>query len=104
MTNDQRFTLYANVGRVFAQNPDGRVIELGKLAQDERGKYSFRLNGDGARGYGFASLDEALESLGLRITLPYMMEQFATAPDRSATRGLRTALRIDVSLSQSAPQ
>jgi hypothetical protein len=97
-TNDYRFILFEHVGKVYAENEEGIAIELGTLRQDERGKFGFRLNGDAARGYGFASVQDALANLVNKLSLAYVQAQFATTPGRRITTSMRRANRMEVRL------
>ena len=99
-TNEQQFTIYEHLGKVFAENHEGTTIELGTLWQDERGRFSFRLNGDLAKGYGFASIEAALRNLADKLSLSYMQSQFATASSRRTTTAMRRASRLDINLAE----
>jgi len=101
-TNENQFSIYEHTGKVFAENNEGTTIELGTLWQDERGKFSFRLNGELAKGYGFASADAALRNLADKLSLSYMQSQFASASSRRTTTAMRRASRLDVNLGETS--
>src|SRR5690606_40040762 len=101
-TNEYRFTIFEHVGKVYAENDEGTTIELGTLRQDERGKFGFRLTGDVARGYGFASVHDALANLADKLSLAFIQAQFATAPGRRLTTAMRRATRMEVRLDNAA--
>lgn len=101
-TNEYRFTLFEHVGKIYAENDEGTTIELGSLRQDERGKFGFRLNGDVAKGYGFASVKDALDNLVKKLSLAYVQAQFATTPARRITTAMRRADRMEVRLEETS--
>lgn len=101
-TNEYRFSLFEYVGKIYAENDEGTIIELGTLRQDERGKFDFHLKGDAAKGYGFASAQDALSSLIKKLSLAYVQAQFATAPSPRITTAMRRASRVEVRLDEAS--
>ncbi|GAA4330380.1 hypothetical protein GCM10023144_18020 [Pigmentiphaga soli] len=80
MTSTWKYTLYAAHGRIYAENVDGKLIDIGALHQ-EGGSYGFRLDTDNVRADGFDTPEQALRAIGSTVTLPYLDGQFTALAD-----------------------
>ncbi|MFY3385102.1 VCBS domain-containing protein [Paracidovorax sp. MALMAid1276] len=75
------FTLYALRGRVLASNVRGKLVDLGQLAQEGDGSWSYRLDGDQSTGSALGSADEALDHIARTTTFLFMDGQFTALED-----------------------
>jgi len=84
----------------LAENAAGKLIDLGTLRLDERGKFNFRLNSLPVSGYGFSSVAEALGNLAQKVTWPYLAGEFDQSRNRPATRATRLAPQVQITLEE----
>lgn len=75
------FTLYAVRDRVYASNVKHKLIDLGRLAQDVDGTYSYLLDGDKAAGGGFEAPGAALDHIAGTISFLFLDGQFTALED-----------------------
>lgn len=76
----QTYTLYASHGRIYAENRDGKLIDIGSLRK-EGNMYRCRLDADGVLGDGMESAERAMADLQQRVSFLYMDGQFTALPD-----------------------
>jgi hypothetical protein len=101
-TRSQPFTLYAAGGRVYASNVAQKLIDLGRLHHGEGG-ICWRLDGNGARGDGFFTEEEALRDIARNLRFLWLDGQFTAVADARAGVNLDGAARLDITLDELAP-
>ena len=75
-----RFTFHAAQGRLYARNPDGKVIDLGKLARQPDGSWHYLLDGNQLAG-GAATAEAAMADAAGRMGFLYLDGQFTAVAD-----------------------
>ena len=96
----QLFTLYASHGRIYAENGEGKLIDIGSLRKDGN-VYRCRLDSDGVSSDAMASPERAMADLQQRIDFLYLDGQFTALPDiRGQARLEPDAPSATITLSQ----
>lgn len=93
MAATNTFTLYASHGRIYAENVDGKLVDIGAL-QHTGDAWTFRLDADGIEGEALDTPAHALADIQERITFLYLDGQFTALPD----------VRDEARLTADAPQ
>lgn len=76
------YLLFLCEERIFAQNIDGHVIDIGGFSK-ENGKFSWRLDGNDEKGEGLSSESETLQDIAGHIDFLFLDGQFTSLPDQS---------------------
>lgn len=77
---EQTYALYASHGRVYAENRDGKLIDIGSVRK-EGNLYRCRLDADGVLTEALESPERAMADIQQRIGFLYMDGQFTALPD-----------------------
>lgn len=94
------YRLYASHGRVYAENRDDKLIDIGSVRK-EGNTYRCRLDADGVLGDAMESPERAMADLQQRISLLYLDGQFTALPDaRAQARLAADAPQATITLSQ----
>ena len=101
----QPFTLYAAQGRVYARNRDQKVIDLGALARDDAGAFSYLLDGNKQSGKGFFTEEEALRDVAGKLRFLWLDGQFTAVADARDDPALNLdgATQLDIVLDELKP-
>ncbi|MDP3228025.1 MAG: hypothetical protein Q8N13_08600 [Acidovorax sp.] len=75
------FVLYALRGRVYASNVKQKLVDLGHLAQQDDGMWTYLLDGDKSTGAGFEAPDAALQHIAGTTTFLFLDGQFTALED-----------------------
>ncbi|MBS7455746.1 hypothetical protein [Coralloluteibacterium stylophorae] len=81
-SNLQHFTLYLANRRIYARNPDGHLVDLGGLRQED-GRFGYVLDGDKSGADGLDGEDAVLRRLEDELTFVFLDGQFTSLPDVS---------------------
>jgi hypothetical protein len=76
-----RFTFHAANDRFYARNEDGKVIDLGRLAQQPDGSWHYLLDGNKLAGGGTATPETAMADAAERMGFLYLDGQFTAVAD-----------------------
>lgn len=77
---EQTYTLYASHGRVYAENRDGKLVDIGSVRK-EGNVYRCRLDADSVLSEAMESPERAMADIQQRIGFLYMDGQFTALPD-----------------------
>jgi hypothetical protein len=101
----QRYTLFAARGRVYARNTEQKIIDLGELAREDGGTFRYRLDGNGLAGSGSATEDGALRELARHLRFLWLDGQFTAVADArdDPTLNLDGATQLDIVLDELSP-
>src|SRR5215211_3234992 len=80
----QAFTFYAANGRVYANNVDQKLVDLGTLTGKD-GRYGYVLDGNKQAGEGLASPEAALRHIADNIRFLFLDGQFTALKDLRGT-------------------
>ena len=75
------FFLYALRGRVYASNVKQKLIDLGRLTQQDDGTWTYLLDGDKSTGAGFETPEAALQHMAATTTFLFLDGQFTALED-----------------------
>ncbi|MBU0749090.1 MAG: hypothetical protein KKB95_14425 [Gammaproteobacteria bacterium] len=94
------FVLYALRGRVYASNIKQKLIDLGRLAQQDDGMWTYLLDGDKSTGAGFEGPEAALQHIAATTTFLFLDGQFTALEDLGGVDrpDLQSAPQCDVLL------
>lgn len=70
------FVLYALRGRVYASNVKQKLIDLGRLTQQDDGTWTYLLDGDKSTGAGLDAPEAALQHIAATTTFLFLDGQF----------------------------
>jgi hypothetical protein len=108
-TNDraaaqQPYTLYAASGRVYAQNAEQKVIDLGALTQRD-GAWCYLLDGNKESGEGHLTPEAALRDIAGHLRFLWLDGQFTAVADARDDPDLNLdgATRLDIVLDEFKP-
>lgn len=79
-----RFKFYAANERLFARNPEGKVIDLGRLARQADGSWHYLLDGNQLAGGGTATPESAMADAARRMGFLYLDGQFTAVAQADA--------------------
>lgn len=104
-TRQQPFTLYATNGRIYAQNIDQKVIDLGALEREDSGAFRYVLDGNHATGEGFFTEETALRDIADKVRFLWLDGQFTAVADarEGGDFDLQGATRLDITLDELKP-
>lgn len=77
------YAIYTSAGRIFIQDAQGKVIDVGEL-EEQAGRYAYRLDAGAIQGSDFDSLGAALRAMAGQLTYLYLNDLFARLPDDAA--------------------
>lgn len=96
----QTYTLYASHGRVYAENRDGKLVDIGSVRK-EGNSYRCHLDADGVLTEAMPSPERAMADLQQRISFLFLDGQFTALPDaRQQAKLAGDAPRTSITLSQ----
>lgn len=101
----QPFTLYAAQGRIYAQNIDQKVIDLGALERTDSGGFRYVLDGNRETGDGFFTEGTALRDVADKMRFLWLDGQFTAVADArdGGELNLQGATRLDITLDELKP-
>ena len=104
-TRQQPFTLYAANGRIYAQNIDQKVIDLGALEHMDSGGFRYLLDGNKESGEGFFTEETALREIADKMRFLWLDGQFTAVADArdGGDLNLEGATRLDIVLDDLKP-
>lgn len=96
----QTYTLYASHGRIYAENRDGKLVDIGSVRK-EGNTYRCHLDADGVLTEAMPSPERAMADLQQRISFLYLDGQFTALPDtRQQAKLAADAPHTSITLSQ----
>lgn len=104
-TRQQPFTLYAAQGRIYAQNIEQKVIDLGALERTDSGSFRYVLDGNHETGEGFFTEKTALREVADKMRFLWLDGQFTAVADArdGGELNLEGATRLDITLDELKP-
>jgi hypothetical protein len=76
-----RFTFHAANDRLYARNAAGKLVDLGRLAQQADGSWHYLLDGNQLTGGGKPSAESAMAEAAERMGFLYLDGQFTAVAD-----------------------
>ena len=104
-TRQQPFTLYAAKGRIYAQNIDQKVIDLGAIEHTDSGSFRYVLDGNHETGEGFFTEETALREIADKMRFLWLDGQVTAVADArdGGELNLQGATRLDITLDELKP-
>jgi hypothetical protein len=101
----QRFTFYAAGNRLYARNVDDKVIDLGALARQDDGSWTWRLDGNQLTGGGMLTPEAALREAAARMGFLYLDGQFTAVADAgdAVRSSLGQAVQVELTIDELQP-